>query len=1128
MRPIVTQMKNITTLLLVCVVFTFTSIGQINKVKQESASGKGWIEKVQQNITEMEYFVSYDEGFDRYQSPNRVQDIRSYYSPGLWQLQNRIDSAGDNWKLCIRNQGVYADGVFFNRKVESKTTITENKIQFRRGDYTEEYINSAEGVRQNYIIHSAPEETKEIRVSFIAKGLKVHQEIENELVFSRGEELLLAYTDLNVWDANNNKLKARIDYRGNNAWEIVVDVLGGSYPITIDPVIDSRNPKNAHTALESNQYNALFGFSVSDAGDVNGDGYDDVIVGAYKFDKGQTDEGASFVFYGSNTGITSTIGAFLEQNQGNASFGYSVSGAGDVNNDGFDDVIVGSYRHDNGESDEGVAFIFHGSKLGISTTADTLMEPNQRTSYFGCSVSDAGDVNGDGFDDVIVGAYLHGDDYREGGAFVYYGSKSGITKVAFTHLEYNQKNAFMGRSVSGAGDVNGDGYDDIIVGAWGFDDGENQEGAAFVYHGSKSGVSKTVNSLLQSNQASAFLGWSVSNAGDVNGDGFDDVIVGAHNYDKGQVDEGVAFVFHGSKSGVGLKWNSVLESNQASGNMGYSVSGAGDFNGDGFDDVIVGAYKFDKGQTDEGAAYIFHGSKVGMRLVPSSTLESDQASALFGSSVSSAGDVNKDGYSDIIVGAPQYDKGSVYEGVAFVFHGCRSCASSSSKIKVEVCSTYLSPSGKNWNRTGIYQDTVLNYFGWDSLITVDLVVNKSSMSTINPKVCNSYTSPSGKIWTKSATYLDTIPNVNKCDSLMTINLTVNTFSTETITEVACNSYTSPSGKVWAVSNTYKDTIPNARNCDSFMTINLTVNTSSSETISEVTCSSYTSPSGKVWTTSGSYLDTIPNVNSCDSLMTINLRVNTFSTEIINEVVCNSYTSPSGKVLINSGTYLDTIPNVNNCDSFITINLKVNTFSTEAIAEVACNSYISPSGKTWTTNGIYYDTIPNYYSCDSLITINLTVNELDTTVTSSWLGFESNENLGTYQWLDCGNNYAVITKETSRNFRPLQNGDYAVWVTANNGCRDTSACYNFSTVGVKDLEIKISAIPNPTTGSIEVRLGKEISGSAIVRNVLGQEIQMVHVHHTNVFQIDLVGPKGFYFIELRTEEGDSYILKVIKQ
>ena len=81
----------------------------------------------------------------------------------------------------------------------------------------------------------------------------------------------------------------------------------------------------------------------------------------------------------------------MEQNQGNSFFGYSVSGAGDVNNDGFDDVIVGSYRYDNGESDEGVAFIFHGSKLGISATADTLMEPNKRTSFFGCSVSEAGD-----------------------------------------------------------------------------------------------------------------------------------------------------------------------------------------------------------------------------------------------------------------------------------------------------------------------------------------------------------------------------------------------------------------------------------------------------------------------------------------------------------------------------------------------------------------------------------------------------------------------------------------------------------------------------------------------------------------------------------------------------------------
>jgi len=458
--------------------------------------------------------------------------------------------------------------------------------------------------------------------------------------------------------------------------------------------IEDGTANSAATLLESDQATALLGCSVSGAGDVNADGYADVIVGASWYDAGESDEGAAFVFLGSSAGIPdgdpAAAAAQLESNQMNASLGNAVSGAGDVNGDGYADVIVGAYQYDSGESGEGAAFIFLGSALGIAdgdpSTAAAQLESNQLNGYLGFSVSGAGDVNGDGYADVIVGAknYDAGQSY-EGAAFVFLGSASGVVdgdpSTAAAQLESDQANATLGYSVSDAGDVNGDGYSDVVVGANGYDAGESDEGAAFVFLGSASGIADgnpaTATAQLESDQVDAGLGWSVSGAGDVNGDSYADVIVGARGYDAGKSNEGAAFVFLGSASGVSdgnpTTANAQLESNQESAYLGESVSGAGDVNADGYADVIVGAYLYNAGSTDEGAAFVFLGSASGIAdgnpANAAAQLEANKSNANLGVSVAAAGDVNGDGYADVIVGAPHYTKGQSDEGVALVFLG---------------------------------------------------------------------------------------------------------------------------------------------------------------------------------------------------------------------------------------------------------------------------------------------------------------------------------------------------------------------------------------------------------------------------------------------------------------------------
>ena len=445
---------------------------------------------------------------------------------------------------------------------------------------------------------------------------------------------------------------------------------------------------------ESNQSSSEFGFRVATAGDINGDGFSDVIIGAHEFDNPSTGEGAAFVYLGSATGMGTTPGWTDEGNQANANFGNSVSTAGDVNGDGYSDVIVGVPSFDNGQNSEGAAFVYYGSDLGLSTFSNWSAEGNQADAFFGVSVSAAGDVNGDGYSDVIVGAYLiDNGESDEGAAFVFHGSASGLSLSSNWSDEGNQNEARFGSSVSTAGDVNGDGYSDVIIGSYRFENGQVDEGAAFVYHGSSSGLSLTSNWSAESNQVDARFSYSVSTAGDVNGDGYSDVIVGAYLFDNGQLNEGAAFVYHGSASGLSLASNFSAESNKVSAFFGWSVSTAGDINGDGYSDVIVGAYGFDDGQSLEGSAFVYHGSASGLSLTSNWNAESNQSGATFGFSVSTAGDVNGDGYSDVIIGAQLFDNGEVNEGRAFVYQGSPSGLSDTS----------------NWNSEG---NQIQSYFGY--------------------------------------------------------------------------------------------------------------------------------------------------------------------------------------------------------------------------------------------------------------------------------------------------------------------------------------------------------------------------------------------------------------------------------
>jgi hypothetical protein len=424
--------------------------------------------------------------------------------------------------------------------------------------------------------------------------------------------------------------------------------------------------------IEGNQANAWLGYRETSVGDVNGDGYDDVIVSAYGYDdNGLQDQGAVFLYLGTAHGLSATPAAKLESNQAGAAFGRSVASAGDVNGDGYADVIIGAHLYSDGESEEGAAFLYLGSATGLSTTPAAILEGNQASAWFGYSVASAGDVNGDGYSDVIVGAFKYDDNglQDQGAAFVYLGSPSGISTTPVAILECNQANASFGISVANVGDVNGDGYSDVMVGAIYYNNGHTEEGAVFLYAGSASGLSTTPVWQQSAGQDYAFMGTRIS-SGDINGDGYSDVVVGSFLYDNTLSDEGAVFVYYGSPTGLPAAPDVLLTGGQAGAWFGYGVSIVGDINGDGYSDLVVGAPLYDdNGNVDEGAAFVYLGSASGIAAEPVATLESNVAGSSFGDGIAGAGDINGDGIDDFMVGASLYSGGKSAEGALFVYLG---------------------------------------------------------------------------------------------------------------------------------------------------------------------------------------------------------------------------------------------------------------------------------------------------------------------------------------------------------------------------------------------------------------------------------------------------------------------------
>jgi len=401
-----------------------------------------------------------------------------------------------------------------------------------------------------------------------------------------------------------------------------------------------------------------FGWSVSSAGDLNGDGFSDIIIGACSNDEKGYDAGKVYVYFG----------GLSPDNQPDLSitgetsydyFGYSVAVAGDVNSDGYSDVIIGAKGNDENGENTGKVYILYGGP-SMDDIADATMLGESAFSYFGVSVSPAGDINGDGYDDVLVGTQSG---TETGAAYIFLNKLSGNINFANVTLRGEITNDNFGRSLASAGDVNGDGYDDFIVGASGNDDAGTSAGKAYIFWGGPLMDNNPDVTLLGENNYDGF-GCSVASAGDVNGDGYADVIIGASGYDGTYTNQGKAYIYFGGASMDNLA-DITITGEAENYYFGGSVASAGDVNGDGFNDVIIGA---SEAFSNSGKIYIYFGGKT-MDGFADVTLTGFSDTGYFGKSVSSAGDVNGDGYADVIIGEPNSSSSAVEAGKCYILFG---------------------------------------------------------------------------------------------------------------------------------------------------------------------------------------------------------------------------------------------------------------------------------------------------------------------------------------------------------------------------------------------------------------------------------------------------------------------------
>ncbi|RME27856.1 MAG: hypothetical protein D6798_03690, partial [Deltaproteobacteria bacterium] len=329
--------------------------------------------------------------------------------------------------------------------------------------------------------------------------------------------------------------------------------------------------------------------------------------------------------------------------------GAAVAGAGDVDGDGYRDLLVGVPWWGGSLHGQGQARVYLGSPAGLADRPRWVVTGGQAQAHLGAAVAGAGDVDADGFDDIIVGVPAWDGDYvDEGQARVYLGSAWGPSRTAAWQARGGQEAAGLGTAVAGAGDTDGDGYDDVAVGVPGMDGRGADAGEVRVYAGSATGPAATATWTRTGSQAGARLGAAVAGAGDTDGDGYDDLLFGAPRYSGTASDQGRAYLHLGAASGLASSSAWHVDGPTDGAHLGQALCALGDVDGDGYGDVAVGA----PGADGTGTVQVHAGSPTSLDAAAIATWSGGETGSSWGSSVAGGEDADGDGVPELIIGAP--------------------------------------------------------------------------------------------------------------------------------------------------------------------------------------------------------------------------------------------------------------------------------------------------------------------------------------------------------------------------------------------------------------------------------------------------------------------------------------------
>jgi serine/threonine-protein kinase len=416
--------------------------------------------------------------------------------------------------------------------------------------------------------------------------------------------------------------------------------------------------------LVGEEAGALFGLEVTGVGDVDGDGCDDVLIGAPLASDGGPNAGRVFLYRGGRNGLEHTPSWQLSLFEGGADLGRSIAPFTDLNLDGLSDLVIAAPGAT--PRPVGRVLVFHGSRNGPARQPVQVLS-GKMGEGFAYAIS-SGDVNHDGMDDLLVGA--PGPEGGAGRAYLYL-ARGGVLDPQPTWTFDGPDSSRFGISVAVGGDLNNDGYGDAAIGAYsaGSQSAGTDRGAIYVFMGSSAGLDTTP-TILVGRQPGSLFGRALYFA-DVDGDGFQDLFVGVEEGSNGESHEGVAEIYFGSPAGVMPYGQGLLEPNVASANFGGRAAAVGDVDGDGCDDLYAGALRYQKTQPRAGAAFIFRGSRQrAIRLAWSRV--GPKGGSWYGAAGGAIGDVNGDGFPDFAVGAPSWDTNAgMNTGMVEIFYNTR-------------------------------------------------------------------------------------------------------------------------------------------------------------------------------------------------------------------------------------------------------------------------------------------------------------------------------------------------------------------------------------------------------------------------------------------------------------------------